>query len=87
MPEDIWCQSCFGDLPEGAEKYCSNACRQRAYRRRKDIARKSGSPTLVTQAEFINSMAAALHPDGFNDWSPGAKAHLAKVLKRVLKTL
>ena len=75
-----WCRSCSEDLPNTArkQKYCSNACRQRAYRQRQQI----GNPVLAATA-----LAELLSPQQIENWPPEVRDFMRKVLKRALRTL
>jgi hypothetical protein len=66
------CLECNAPLPEGASprrRYCTDACRAEAHRRRERVAREQALAGVVTSEEGLVSIveAAAVH-----NWRAGA---------------
>ena len=87
MVDDIrrWCRSCGERLTDGRRTYCSNACRQRAYRERRRIAFNEHGE--LAQTELVNAFAEMLSPQRIESYTPEVRGHMRRVLKRVLRTL
>jgi hypothetical protein len=91
MADDNLCRSCFAELPSGAKQYCSNACRQRAYRvrvseTRRQQQRQNADPDMA-DIESLNLIGDYLHPDRLEAWTPKLRALARKVLTERLDAL
>jgi hypothetical protein len=73
------CEVCFWrPVPSAAAKYCSNACRQRAYRARQH---KDDGVAVA------NALVEVLSPERIESYPPHVRDFMRKVLKRALRTL
>lgn len=83
------CGSCFEDLPDGTKrKWCSDACRQRAYRRRRFNAAWKTGDRQMDELTLVNVMASdVLAPDRIESYTPKTRYFMRQVLKRALKAI
>ena len=83
------CKSCWRDIPDGTKrKYCSDACRQRAYRRRRFNTEWTARENReLAEIELVNAMADVLAPDRIESYSPETRYLMRRTLKRALKSI
>jgi hypothetical protein len=95
MPDERYCEApdCWAVLPGSAKKYCSSACRQRAYRDRQQRARRAeeeerdGIDPKMAQAKLTTWLLYLLEPEQLETFNPGARRKIRRALERALEAL